>query len=102
MVIPKSFVPDKNFWCRICGKKETIEPHQKHHIIPKSLGGQDLFNGSSNRIILCKTCHEIIHFYYPVILWKYISESDKELARKDIINYVKSKVRYNYDSETIS
>ena len=90
------YIPDKNFWCRICGINESNEPHHKHHIIPKSIGGTD----SDGRIIMCKKCHEIIHNAYPAIIWHYVT--NKEEAKEALKRFVKYKVRYNDYPKTIN
>lgn len=50
---------DKNeigMQCCNCGSTEELE---YHHIVPISLGGNDI---NSNMACLCYTCHEKIHF----------------------------------------
>ena len=47
-----------NFICHICESEFFIEFVNKHHKIPKSLGGDD---SSSNLLDLCAGCHQFLH-----------------------------------------
>ena len=74
-------------YCKICGLVGDENIHL-HHIIPKSLGGKDLNeDGSSNRIYLCKECHEKIHNIMPKLIWSFIPEEKRESAKETIRKY---------------
>lgn len=49
-----------NYTCRVCSSKEDIEPH---HIIPKAMR-LDLIFEVSNGMTLCKKCHKELHHLY--------------------------------------
>ena len=42
--------------CKLCNKKSDVL--EKHHILPKSIGG---LNYENNLIEICIDCHELIH-----------------------------------------
>ena len=48
------FYPDKPE-CYFCNRQDILE---KHHIIPKSMGGK---NDIENILSLCPNCHRILH-----------------------------------------
>lgn len=98
-----TYIPDKNFWCKICGEPEKDKPNHKHHVFPLMLGGKDLNpDGTSNRIVMCNKCHNILHNTYPKIIWDYLHEEDKDKVRKALNYFVRSKVRYNDHPKTIT
>tara|TARA_Y100000310_G_scaffold133975_1_gene132994 strand:+ start:4143 stop:4412 length:270 start_codon:yes stop_codon:yes gene_type:complete len=70
-------------FCRSCGiTEQEIGPKELHlhHLIPKSLGGTD----KDGRRYFCKKCHDILHNYLPMIIWKYMEEEQKQKAREEI------------------
>ena len=46
-----------------------------HHIIPKSIGGDD----KDGRVLLCKRCHDVLHFHLLKITWPYILDKTKAI-----------------------
>lgn len=53
--------------CWRCGSKRSLE---RCHIIPRSLGGEDV---PSNYVLLCKRCHlENPNVYDPEIMWDWL------------------------------
>lgn len=53
--------------CWRCGSERSLE---RCHIIPRSLGGEDV---SSNYVLLCKRCHlENPNVYDPEIMWDWL------------------------------
>ena len=68
-----------NTFCYFCGYYKTLE---KHHIVPRSEGGN---NDSNNFLVLCPNCHSLIHKKNYYLQWKdghYFMVNFKE---KDII-----------------
>jgi len=55
------------FSCCFCGKKRTVE--DLHHIKPKKHGGDDTFE---NLILLCPSCHRVIHFNHTLSMEKFL------------------------------
>lgn len=63
--------------CWRCACKRKLE---KHHIIPKSLGGSD---GPENLVLLCLQCHRNApNVNNPQILWDWIREAREPFKRE--------------------
>lgn len=81
--------------CNNCGEKEVGSGKsnlERHHIFPKSIGGKD----EDGTILLCKSCHYLAHIKLPKILWLYIPEKNKEIAKKQIIKFFECWRRFRH------
>ena len=47
-----------NGCCINCGISQSIEEMEFHHVIPLSIGGNDV---ASNIVCLCSKCHKLLH-----------------------------------------
>jgi 5-methylcytosine-specific restriction endonuclease McrA len=59
--------------CRACGSKHGLDVH---HVIMRSLGGEDL---PKNLISLCRSCHQAVHGHVLVLRWRDALEPAKTL-----------------------
>ena len=68
-------------YCKFCGYKpsklEEEKNIDKHHIIPKYMGGTD----KDGRIDLCKKCHSILHHKIESIIFNMFVDNQEECKR---------------------
>ena len=65
--------------CINCGKS----PCELHHVVPLSLGGNDV---DPNKVPLCSKCHTIVHGTNPIrrgTHWKELQKAGIEKARAE-------------------
>ena len=65
--------------CINCGKS----PCELHHVVPLSLGGNDI---DTNKVPLCSKCHTIIHGTNPIrrgTHWRELQKAGIERARSE-------------------
>ena len=65
--------------CINCGAEAT----EQHHIVPKSVGGNDI---ESNKVWVCSKCHCLIHGFNQIKRgehWKELQRAGIEKAKKE-------------------
>jgi hypothetical protein len=73
--------------CKLCRKLQDIKELERHHLIPKSIGGTDL----DGRCNLHKKCHQIIHNKLLSVAFFAVNKEGKEKIIK-AIKYFNKKV----------
>ena len=69
--------------CSKCGYSEIQSNLQLHHLVPRTIGGEDIHG----RMWLCKKHHDILHNMLITEIWKYVPEQDREKARQGIKSF---------------
>lgn len=82
------------YTCQSCkGKRKDSRLHC-HHIIYRSRGGSDL---SSNLIVMCETCHNLLHNNKLSLTPKQLSVVKKNLSHATQMNILCSMIRKRFD-----
>jgi hypothetical protein len=82
------------YTCQTCHGKRK-DPHLHcHHIIFGSRGGSDL---PSNLIVLCETCHDLLHNNQLSLTKKQLSTVKKNLSHATQMNILCSMIRKKFD-----
>lgn len=64
-------------WCCKTGGEAFVDVLDFHHIVPVYLGGKD---SKDNAVMLCLTCHRMVHLYQTRDLYLPAGKSDEEVA----------------------
>lgn len=63
-------------WCCKTGGEAFVDVLDFHHIVPVSLGGKDT---KENAVMLCLTCHRMVHLYQTRDLYLPAAKSEDEI-----------------------
>ena len=67
--------------CRKCGYTESESKIHEHHIIPKEIGGTDIYKDVRNTIWLCEKCHRQIHLKLFKMIFGFLSGEQQTKAK---------------------
>lgn len=76
--------------CRICGRELELEEIYCHHIIPKELGGTDIYK---NLIIVHADIHKAIHSTDETEITRIISKFKLGISQIDKLNKLRKKLQ---------